>query len=182
MRSITDLIDRFARRGDPLADRARAMIERRADVRARQLHTTKGYILRDLNWAALTPVLRALLTPEARCLDCGCPFVDATGITIDHLEPPRYFQDWAREHARNIAFVCRSCNAMKQRKTLAIWLEERAPTIGNTWEQLPLDLVPELSPVERAELSRARADLTGPKTGRFGPPGGWVGSSRNDVG
>jgi hypothetical protein len=124
MRSITGLLARFERNGGQ-RDQARAIIERRADVRARQLHVTKGFMLIDMNWRALIPVMRALLGPDGTCPDCGRGFRHDRDIAIDHLEPPRRYQDWAREHARNLSLVCCSCNSKKQRRSLGDYLDNR---------------------------------------------------------
>jgi hypothetical protein len=34
-------------------------------------------------------------------------------------------QDWAREHSRNIAFYCASCNRTKREKPYGVWLDEQ---------------------------------------------------------
>ena len=126
MRSINGLLARFERHGRD-RDHARAIIDRRADVRARQLRVTKGFILVDMNWRALIPLMRALLGPDGVCPDCGRGFRNDRDIAIDHLEPPRRYHDWAREHARNISLVCCSCKSRKQRLSLADYLDKRGP-------------------------------------------------------
>lgn len=64
-------------------------------------------------------------TAEGLCLCCGHPFEHERDIQIEHREPPRHPQDWARQHARNLALACQSCNNTKGRKSFAVWLDEQ---------------------------------------------------------
>jgi hypothetical protein len=78
-----------------------------------------------MNFQALVPLLRAMMTDEALCLNCGHPFVNERDIQIEHREPPRHRQDWARLHARNLGFSCASCNRTKSNKPNDVWLDEQ---------------------------------------------------------
>jgi hypothetical protein len=106
-------------------DRARAIIEGRASVRARELGVTREHLLVRMNWNSLVPILRALMTPEGRCVSCGHVFINERDIQIEHREPPRHDHDWARESARNIGFLCCSCNRAKSNKPFPFWLDEQ---------------------------------------------------------
>jgi hypothetical protein len=109
-------------------DRALAIIEARAGHRARQLGVTKDFMLMNMNWSALVPALRASMTTDGRCQSCGHEFVNERDIHIEHREPPREQAnggpDRAREHARNIGFLCHACNVSKKNKNFARWLDD----------------------------------------------------------
>lgn len=107
------------------ADRPLAIIESRAATRARELGCSKSDVLIKMNWSALVPIFRAMMTPEARCLVCGHPFLNERDIQIEHHEPPRFTPDWARESARNIGIACSSCNRTKGSKSFSDWLDEQ---------------------------------------------------------
>jgi 5-methylcytosine-specific restriction endonuclease McrA len=81
----------------------------------------RSYLV-NMNWAALVPILRAMLDTDGRCLDCGHRFVNERDVQIEHIEPPRTAGDWAREHARNLRLACQSCNGTKGQKPFAAWL------------------------------------------------------------
>jgi len=115
-------IERNERKND---DRARAIIERRAADHARKSGVAKSFFMVNMNYAALVPMLRVMMTPEGRCLCCGHPFLNERDIQIEHREPPRHPQDWARLHARNLGLACQSCNGTKGRKSYALWLDEQ---------------------------------------------------------
>jgi hypothetical protein len=78
-----------------------------------------------MNYRALVPWLRAMMTHEGLCIGCGHAFVNERDIQIDHLFPPRYQQDWARLHTRNLRLGCASCNNSKGSKDPAVWLDEQ---------------------------------------------------------
>jgi len=107
------------------ADRPRAIIEHRAAERAARLGVSKRYVLVDLNWQALVPHMRMSLSPEARCLNCGHPFVNERDVQIDHIEPPRSLTDFARERAINLRLICQSCNGTKGAHLHADWLDRQ---------------------------------------------------------
>jgi hypothetical protein len=106
-------------------DRALWLIDRRAASHARRAGVTKAFFWMNMSWRALAPVMRALMTPEGLCLDCGHPFLNERDIQIEHREPLRGPQDWARQHARNIGLGCGSCNNGKRGKPFARWLDEQ---------------------------------------------------------
>lgn len=78
-----------------------------------------------MNYRALVPLLRAMMTPEGLCLACGHAFVNERDIQIEHIEPPRDDKDWARLHARNLRLCCGSCNRTKGKKSFLEWLDEQ---------------------------------------------------------
>lgn len=77
-----------------------------------------------MNWNSLVPIMRAMMTKEARCVSCGHEFDNERDIHIEHREPPRFVGDWAREAARNIGILCQSCNSTKQNLDYAKWLDD----------------------------------------------------------
>jgi hypothetical protein len=107
------------------ADRALAIIESRAAEHARKAGVPKRFFMVNLNYRALVPILRAMLTDEGICTSCGHPFVSERDVQLEHREPPRSPQDWARRHARNIGIACQSCNVTKRDKPYAQWLDEQ---------------------------------------------------------
>jgi hypothetical protein len=104
-------------------DRARWIIEKRAAVRASELGVSKDFMWTTMNWKSLVPIFRALCEPDGCCLSCGHPFDSERDIQIDHHEPPRFYQDWAREQARNLVFYCLSCNSTKRNTSYPTWLD-----------------------------------------------------------
>ena len=105
-------------------DRATHIVEERAGAHARKAGVPKSFFLVDMNYQALTPFLRAMMGTDARCLCCGHEFEGEPDIHIEHREPPRHRQDWARLHARNLSLACASCNGDKINKPYAVWLDE----------------------------------------------------------
>lgn len=100
-------------------DRASALVESRAAQRARYLGVTLEFMLEDMNWKSLIPIVRAALEyPDFLCPNCGHPPLHERDTQIEHRAPPRPGQrpDFAREHARNIAISCGSCNNTKNNK------------------------------------------------------------------
>lgn len=115
-------IERNERKND---DRAFAIIERRTADHARRLGVPKTFLWLNMNWSSLVPEMRALMTDEGRCRSCGHGFVSERDIQIEHREPFRFPQDWARQHARNLGIFCQSCNNTKGNKPYARWLDEQ---------------------------------------------------------
>lgn len=106
-------------------DRARILIENRCRDWASRLGCSKEFLWSQMNWRSLVPVLRALMTDEGLCQSCGHPFRSERDIQIEHIEPPRHRQDWARHHAANLRLMCGSCNNGKNDQPFATWLDER---------------------------------------------------------
>jgi hypothetical protein len=136
-------------------DRAYAIIDSRASTRARVLAVQKAFIWINMNWRALVPMMRAMLSPEGLCLSCGHEFVNERDIQIEHREAPRFPGDWAREHARNIGLMCQSCNVTKRDKGNGLWLDEQeAARISNSGTTIPtppkpINTSPQLSLFDR---------------------------------
>jgi hypothetical protein len=106
-------------------DRPYSLMRGRTADKAHRTHTSTEFFWTNMNWRALVPVVRAMMSPEGRCLSCGHAFDDEKDIQLDHIEPPRHPQDWAREHARNITPRCRNCNGSKLNKPFSQWLDEQ---------------------------------------------------------
>jgi hypothetical protein len=107
------------------ADRPRAVIEQRTRTAAAKAAVNFDFVWTQLNYRALVPVLRAMMTQEGLCQCCGHQFLHERDIQIEHLEPPRFEKDWARLHARNLRLSCGSCNRTKGKKPYAEWLDEQ---------------------------------------------------------
>lgn len=112
------------------ADPARYAIEGRAKELAgdlsKALGNTIGYsfVLIELNWRALIPIMRALLGPDGRCFNCGRHHGDPRKMHIDHRVPPLCTADWPAQHTRNLWIVCAGCNTGKGRNEVnRDWLE-----------------------------------------------------------
>jgi 5-methylcytosine-specific restriction endonuclease McrA len=106
-------------------DRPRTIIEQRARSAAQKTGTGFEFFWINLNYRALVPPMRAMMTSEGLCQGCGHPFVNERDIQIDHIEPPRHQSDWARLHARNVRLACGSCNRTKGKKIYSEWLDEQ---------------------------------------------------------
>ena len=78
-----------------------------------------------MNYRALVPVFRAMMTDEARCLCCGHPFDNERDIQIEHNNAPRHRQDFARLHTRNLSIACASCNGAKSKTPYDAWLDQQ---------------------------------------------------------
>jgi hypothetical protein len=79
-----------------------------------------------------------MMTDEGICTSCGHPFLNERDIQLEHREPPRHAQDWARLHARNIGLACGSCNRTKSGKSYAAWLDEQeGARIANEADHTP---------------------------------------------
>jgi len=107
------------------ADRPLAIIRQRAATAARKAEMNTEFFWVQMNYQALVPVMRGLMTAEGRCSGCGHPFVNERDIQIEHIEPPRHARDWARLHARNLRLFCGACNLTKSDKPFAEWLDEQ---------------------------------------------------------
>lgn len=99
-----------------------------------------------MNYRALVPIMRAMMTPEGLCLNCGHDFVNERDIQIEHLEAPRSKQDWARLHARNLRLLCGSCNRTKSDKPYPVWLDEQESARKSNAAE------PTVEPPEQADL------------------------------
>lgn len=106
-------------------DRPKAIIEQRAKTAATKAGVSFAFIWTQMNYRALVPLMRAMLTPEALCLCCGHKFENERDIQIEHHNPPRHSQDWALLHTRNLGFACGSCNQTKSAKPNIEWLDEQ---------------------------------------------------------
>jgi HNH endonuclease len=106
-------------------DRPKAVIEQRARSAASKASTSFDFFWIQMNYRALVPELRALMTDEGLCKGCGHRFMNERDIQIEHIEPPRFEKDWARLHARNLRLVCGSCNRTKGNKPNSEWLDEQ---------------------------------------------------------
>jgi hypothetical protein len=78
-----------------------------------------------MGYRTLVADFRAKMSPEGLCNGCGHPFLNERDIQLEHREPPRHAQDWARLHAENISLACAACNRMKGHKTYVQWLDDR---------------------------------------------------------
>jgi hypothetical protein len=107
------------------ADRPRAIIEQRAAVAATKVGVARDFFMVQMNYRALIPELRALMSKEGLCKACGHSFLSERDIQIEHIEPTRFDKDWARLHARNIRLCCGSCNRTKGQKSFDQWLDEQ---------------------------------------------------------
>lgn len=107
------------------SDRPRAIIEGRARTAASKAGVSFDFVWVQLNYRSLVPVLRAMMTTEADCQGCGHKFVNERDIQIEHIEPPRSSDDWARLHTRNLRLCCGSCNRTKGHKPFSDWLDEQ---------------------------------------------------------
>lgn len=102
-------------------DPARSSIINRAKQRAgdlsRALGTTISYhfVLNEEGMAMQIPILRGLIGPGGKCLNCGRHHDLPSEYQLDHREPPRSLTDWAAHHARNQWFLD-GCNQKKGRR------------------------------------------------------------------
>ena len=65
-------------------DRPLHIIERRAADHAHKAGVPKSFFMVNMNYNGLVPILRAMMTPEGRCLCCDTPFVNESDIQIEH--------------------------------------------------------------------------------------------------
>ena len=124
------------------ADPARAAIEGRAKQFARELSNALGhsigyrFVLVELNWQALIPIMRALLGPDGLCLNCGKHRATARELHIEHRLPPQKTTDWPAQHGRNLWIACGGCNGEKARSDAdRPWLEreQRKWMVARNW-------------------------------------------------
>jgi hypothetical protein len=124
------------------ADPARYAIEGRAKQLAgdlsKALGNTIGYrfVLIELNWGALVPIMRALLAPDGICLNCGRHRSTCRELHIEHRIPVVHIADWPAQHARNLWIACAGCNIEKGRNDAdRDWLERehRKWVIDREW-------------------------------------------------
>jgi 5-methylcytosine-specific restriction endonuclease McrA len=106
-------------------DRPLAIIRGRATKAARKAGVSTEFFWEQMNYRALVPQFRATVTDDGLCLSCGHSFLNERDIHIEHIEPPRGQNDWARLHARNLRLFCASCNGTKSNKPFAAWLDEQ---------------------------------------------------------
>lgn len=107
------------------ADRPKAIIEGRTRIAAAKAGVSFEFFWVQMNYQALVPLMRAMMTPDALCPCCGHRFLNERDIQIEHCDPPRSVQDWTRLHHRNLRFICGSCNNTKGKKPFLQWLEEQ---------------------------------------------------------
>ena len=126
------------------ADPALAAITSRAKELARDLSKALGntvgykFVLIELNWQGLVPILRALLGADGICLNCGRHRGSAREYHIEHRCPPEHLADWATQHARNLWLACAGCNMEKGRRDAdREWLEreQRKWMIDRNWHR-----------------------------------------------
>jgi 5-methylcytosine-specific restriction endonuclease McrA len=110
-----------AKHDDPVL----ALLLRRAGDVARRAGIKRQFVLEDLNYWSLLPFLRAALSADGLCPNCGHEFNEERDVQFDHVEPPRHRQDFARLHARNVTILCGSCNNTKAAKAYADWLDDQ---------------------------------------------------------
>lgn len=91
---------------------------------ARKAGVTTEFFMVEMNYQALTALLRELMDPRAICLDCGRRFVNELDIQIDYIHRPAHAQDWARLHAENVRLVCGACVRARGGMPFEAWLDE----------------------------------------------------------
>lgn len=107
-------------------DRALALVKQRAQTRAQAAGVALEFFMDDLNWSALVPIVDLYLNDDrAVCINCGHRPINERDTQLEHRAAPRAARDFARHHARNIAVLCGSCNAGKQDKGYADWLDDQ---------------------------------------------------------
>jgi 5-methylcytosine-specific restriction endonuclease McrA len=106
-------------------DRPKSIIENRARAAAAKARISYTFFWTQMNYRALVPVFRAMMTDEGLCLDCGHKFMNERDIQIEHQAPPRNKQDWARLHTRNLRLACTSCNNGKGITPYEDWLDQQ---------------------------------------------------------
>ena len=128
------------------ANRPLAVIESRASAAANRLRVSREFIMVQMNYRSLVLSVAALLNPEALrpgdepapdalCPCCGHTFRGERDIQIEHIAAPRHDKDWAREHARNLRFICGSCNGTKGAKGYEECLDEQEDARLSNLEQ-----------------------------------------------
>lgn len=118
------------------SDPAKTAIEGRAKKHARLIRAGYKWVLIELNWQALIPIMRALLGADGLCLNCGRHRPSATELHIEHRVPPEGPDDWPAQHARNLWIACEGCNLEKgPSESDRTWLEreQRKWEIDRDW-------------------------------------------------
>jgi len=106
-------------------DRALWIMKERAREHARKTGVSFDFMWMNMNWRALVPPFRAMMSKGALCLCCGHQFLNERDIQIEHNNPPRFLGDFARLHARNISLACASCNRTKSDAPYSEWLDQQ---------------------------------------------------------
>lgn len=113
-------------------DPARRFVERRASDLVATLRkagapgVSRQFVMDELNYEALVPIVDTLISPAGMCIACGHPF-DIKHLHFDHIEPPRWelgVIDWERLHAQNIQILHPGENTSKGPKTYPVWLAD----------------------------------------------------------
>jgi hypothetical protein len=107
------------------ADRPKAIIEQRARSAAAKASTGFDFFWTAMNYRALVPVLRAMMTPEGLCQGCGHKFMNERDIQIETLGSPT--------HRKGLGALARSKSSARLRfvqsnqgkKLFAEWLDEQ---------------------------------------------------------
>lgn len=111
--------EQTARDAKKAADPASASIDGRAGDAASRFSKalgstiTKDWVLVELNWLAFVPLLRALISPGGRCLNCAKHWDDPRQYHLDHRFPVGSLTDWPLQHSRNLWLICPGCNTTK---------------------------------------------------------------------
>jgi hypothetical protein len=105
-------------------DRALWIVTERTRYYARKYGLSFDFMFKEMNFQSLVPGMRAMMTPEASCTNCGHAFDSEPDIQFDHNSPPRHDNDYARIHARNITLRCASCNGGKSDTPYDDWLDQ----------------------------------------------------------
>jgi 5-methylcytosine-specific restriction endonuclease McrA len=135
-------------------DRAQHIIRQRAATHARKAGKPAAFFWNNMNYRALVPVFRAMMTEEGLCTSCGHGFEGENDITIEHREPPRHAHDWARLHARNLDLGCRGCNSRKNDRVYSDWLDlEEEVRLSNEADlaEIQPDVAPDPEPGTQCE-------------------------------
>jgi hypothetical protein len=114
-------------------DRPKAIIEQRARSAATKAGVSFDFMMINMGYRSLIPMLRAMMTSEGECSCCGHSFLNERDIQIEHREPPRFKKDLAREHACNLGLLCASCNRTKGNKPYSQWLDEQQDMRESNW-------------------------------------------------
>lgn len=106
------------------ADRALVIVQQLAATAAHNAGVNAEFFMTEMNYRWLVPVMRELMS-DGQCLSCGHAFLGERDIQIEHIEPPRHKQDWARLHARNLGLFCGVCTTTRRGKPFEQWLREQ---------------------------------------------------------
>jgi hypothetical protein len=106
-------------------DRAREIIEQLAATAANKAGVSSAFFMVQMNYRALLPQLRGLLSADGVCTSCGRKFSGEHDIRFDYVRPPRADNDWERLHVRNLHLCCTRCSRSKRNKTYEQWLDDQ---------------------------------------------------------